>query len=40
LGSIKEFEAFLGADELKKAMGAAGVLEAPTIIILNEVNTG
>lgn len=39
-GSIEEFEAFLGADDLKEAMGAAGVLEAPTVIILNEVDKG
>ena len=39
-GSIEQLEAFLGADDLKEAMGAAGVLEAPTIIILNEVDKG
>lgn len=39
-GSIEQLEAFLGADELKEAMGAAGVLEAPTVIILDEVNKG
>lgn len=36
--SIEKFEAFFGADDLKEAMGAAGVLEAPTTIILNEVS--
>lgn len=39
-GSLDQFEAFLAADDLKEAMGAAGVLEAPTVIILNEVNKG
>ena len=39
-GSIEQFEAFLGADDLKEAMGAAGVLEAPTVIILDEVEKG
>jgi hypothetical protein len=38
--SIKAFEPFLGADDLKKAIGTTGVLEAPTIIVLNEVNKG
>lgn len=38
--SIDEFEAFFGADDLKEAMGAAGVLEAPTTIILNEIGKG
>lgn len=30
----------MGAPDLKAAMGAAGVLEAPTTIILNEVSKG
>lgn len=38
--SMKEFEAFFGANELKEAMAAAGVLEAPTVILLNEVEKG
>lgn len=38
--SLEKFEAFFGAEELKAAMGAAGVLEAPTVIILNEVDKG
>ena len=38
--SVKHFEAFVGADELKVAMGAAGVLEAPHTIILEETNNG
>ena len=38
--NIEQFEAFFGAAELKEAMGAAGVLEAPTVIILNEMDKG
>ena len=38
--SVEQFEAFIGANELKEAMGAAGVLEPPTIIVLNEIAKG
>lgn len=38
--NIEKFEAFMGAPDLKAAMGAAGVIEAPTTIILNEISKG
>ena len=39
-GSMEQFNAFVGADDLKQAMGEAGVLEAPHIIILHETDKG
>lgn len=38
--NVEQFNAFMSADDLKEAMGAAGVLEPPTVIILNEVEKG
>ena len=38
--SIDDFQAFVGADQLKEAMKKAGVLEPPHILILNEVSKG
>lgn len=38
--SLEDFQAFVSADELKEAMGAAGVMEAPHILILNEQEKG
>jgi quinol monooxygenase YgiN len=38
--SMEALDAFLGAEDLKEAMGAAGVLEPPTIIILSELEKG
>lgn len=38
--SFEQVEGFLSNGELKEAMGAAGVLEAPTVIILNESGKG
>ena len=37
---VEQFEAFLSAGDLKEAMGEAGVLDAPTTIILNELGKG
>ncbi len=38
--SMEDFDAFFGAADLKEAMAAAGVLEAPHTIILNELDKG
>jgi quinol monooxygenase YgiN len=39
-GSIEQFEAFAGSEDLKEGMAAAGVLEPPHIIILSELDKG
>jgi hypothetical protein len=37
--SLEKAQAFIGSDELKKKMAAAGVTSAPQIEFLNEVHT-
>lgn len=38
--SADVMNAFLNSEELKEAMGSAGALEAPNILILNELEKG
>jgi heme-degrading monooxygenase HmoA len=38
--SLEAFQAFVDSDELKKGMADAGVLEKPTVVILNVSDHG